>query len=107
MCSALTRYCRAHFKGRSNFWVHIYMEAFLVSELFVSIFDHISDPISEGLAQNAGNDITDPFAADLVELPAVRQVLVDLVGMLLAELLDRLQRELLVVRYRDMLGIFG
>ena len=42
-----------------------------------------------------------------MELPAVRQVLVDLVGMLLAELLDRLQRELLVVRYRDVLGIFG
>ena len=42
-----------------------------------------------------------------MELSAVRQVLVDLVGVLLAELLDRLQRELLVVRHRDVLGVLG
>ena len=99
MCSALTRYCSAHSKCRSNVWVQLDLNALLVGELFVSFFDHVSDPIGEGLAQDTGDDVTDPFPADLVELPAVRQVLVDLVGMLLAELLDRLQRELLVVRY--------
>ena len=50
MCSALTRYCRAHSKCRSNVWVQLDLNALLVGELFVSFFDHVSDPIGEGLA---------------------------------------------------------
>ena len=97
MCSALTRYCSAHVECRSNIRIQLDVEALLVGELFVSFFDHLSDPIGEGRAQDAGDDVTDPFSADLVEFPAVRQVLVDLVGMQLAEILDRLQSELLIV----------
>ena len=73
----------------SNVWVEFDLEALLLGDFFVSIFDLLSDPIGEDRAHDAGDDITDPLSRDLVELAAVGQVIVDLVGMQPAELLDR------------------
>ena len=73
----------------SNVWVEIDLEALLLGDFFVSIFNLLSDPISEDRAHDAGDDITDPLSRNLVELATIGQVIVDLVGVLLAELLDR------------------
>ena len=73
----------------SNVWVEIDLEALLLGDFFVSIFNLLSDPISEDLTHDAGDDITDPLSRNLVELATIGQVIVDLVGVLLAELLDR------------------
>ena len=73
----------------SNVWVEINLEALLLGDFFVSIFNLLSDPISEDRAHDAGDDITDPLSRNLVELATIGQVIVDLVGVLLAELLDR------------------
>ena len=73
----------------SNVWVEIDLEALLLGDFFVSIFNLLSDPIGEDLAHDAGDDITDPLSRNLVELATIGQVIVDLVGMQPAELLDR------------------
>ena len=76
-------------KSGSNVWVEIDLEALLLGDFFVSIFNLLSDPIGEDRAHDAGDDITDPLSRNFVELAAIGQVIVDLVGVEPAELLDR------------------
>ena len=62
------------------------------------LFDPLTDPVLERLADYRGTDVYDPLLGRLREVRLIRQVVVD-VWMLADVLTDVLQREVLVIRH--------
>ena len=86
-----------------NVRVKLDVHLLLVGDLFIAGLDLRADPVRERVLQNGGDDVANPHAADFVELLAVGEVAVDVVGLPPAELLDLLQGQRLVVRHGDVL----
>lgn len=86
-----------------NVRVKLDVHFLLIGDLFIARLDLRADPVRERVFQNGGDHVANPHAADFVELLAVGKVAVDVVGLPLAELLDLLQGQRLVVRHGDVL----